>query len=279
MGYLKLRLPEPSSAQPHTAPLCGTEKDRCAMSKSIVSQNLTFGQGSELVQALVRQGLTSQGAQRLIEDQNLAGKVVNLAQGSGEVTPWNRTAAIMGDRAIGIAVATKLGLKLSSAKKTKYDKVPFSEAELEAAARQGYYLVAVPDVNLLDLRLAAGKFFWDQDWYQNQDFARAVAHAGYHLLRELPGSTSKNWSEQSVLQPSGFEAPMAVEMAYLAAAWLALNRGVAFQNWVRTSDVGSVGGHVIVRIDGSRVFVLYFWDSVRNSHVAVASGQFRPLAS
>lgn len=249
------------------------------MSKSIVSQNLTFGQGSELVQALVRQGLNSQGAQRLIEDQNLAGKVVNLAQGSGEFTPWNRAAAIMGNRAIGIADASKLGLKLSSAKMAKYDKVPFSEVELEAAARQGYYLVAVPDVNLLDLRLAADKLFWDQDWYQNQNFARAVAHAGYHLLGELPGSTNKNWWEQSVLQSSGFEAPMGVEMAYLAAAWLALNRGVAFQNWVRTSDVDSDGDHVIVGIRDSQVGVGGSWASDRDSSVAVASGQFRPLVS
>lgn len=278
MGYLNSRLPEPQTPPNLTSSrrYVGTEKDRCAMSKSVVSQNLTFGQGSELVQALVRQGLNSQGAQRLIEDQNLAGKVVNLAQGSGEVTPWNRAAAIMGDRAIGIAVASKLGLNVRS---TAYSTVPFNEVELVEAARQGLYLVAMPSVDLLSLRKAAGNLFWNQDWYQNQDFARTVAHAGYHLLRELPGSTNKNWSEQLALQPTSFEAPQAVEVAYLAAAWLALNRGAAFPDWVRTSDVDSVGVHVIVRVYGSRVLISDLWDSSRDSDIAVASGQFRSLVS
>lgn len=248
------------------------------MSKNIVSQSLTFGQGSELVQALVRQGLTSQGAQRLIEDQNLVHQVITLVQGSGEVTPWNRAAAIMGNRAIGIVLAAKLGLELSSAEKAKYNQVPLSQTELEDAARQGYYLVATPSVSLLGLHRAAGKLFWDQDWYQNQAFALIQSRAGYHLLRQLPNSTSKNWSEQLALQPAGFEAPLAVEMAYLATAWLALGHGAAFPNWDRTDDIDSDGGRVSVRVCGSRVDVRG-WDFGRDSVIAVASGQFRSLVS
>lgn len=278
MGYLKLRSPGHSSAKPSYSPALRDRKVGCAMTKSIVGQNLTFDQGSELVQALVRQGLNSQGAQHLIEDQNLARQVVNLAQGkeSGEVTPWNRAAAIMGGRAIGIAVASRLGLNVRS---TAYPTVPFSQVELVEAARQGLYLVAMPSVDLLSLSKAAGNLLWNQDWYQGVKFAKAKSRAGYHLLRQLPGSTSKNWSEQGALQPLDFEAPMAVEIAYLAAAWLALNRGMAFPDWVRTSDVDSVGGHVIVGLGGSRVDVRSYWDSGRDSDVAVASGQFRPLAS
>ncbi len=248
------------------------------MSSKIVSQNdLSLGQGAEFVQALVHQGLTSHYAQRLIEDQTLASNVVKLLQGNvSETTSWNRAAAIMGDRAIGIAIASGLGLKVQSA---KYLTVPFSEVELAESTRQGFYLVAMPSVDLLALRQVAGKYFWDQDWYRGQKFTKAKSRAGYHLLRQLPDSTNKNWSEQVAMQPLGCEAPMTVEMAYLTAAWLSLGRGAAFPDWVRTSEVDSGGGHVIVRVNGSRVGVGDGWDSSRGSDVAVASGQFRNLAS
>ncbi len=250
------------------------------MTTNIVSQDLTFGQGSEVVAALVRQGMDSKAAQRLIEDKALAAQVVRMLMDiPAGTTSWSRAAQIMHGRAIDITVAAKLGINVPPAKAIKYASVPFSEAELEQAAASGLYLVAMPATDLLGLRKAAGNRFWDQDWYKSEKFAKTKSRAGYHLLRELPDSTSKNWSEQIAMQPSGFEAPLAVEMAYLSAAWLAMNHGMAFPDWVRTSDVDSDGDRVIAGVGGSQVHVSYDWDSPRNSSVGVASGQFRPLSA
>ncbi len=246
---------------------------------NIVSQvsDLTFGQGSELVRALVRQGMNSQAAQRLIEDKSLAAKVVSMLMDiRAGTTAWDRAVSIMGDKAIEITVASRLGLNIQPAEVVKYYIVPFSETELEKAVADGLFLVAMPGTDLLKFCKAAGSRFYDQSWYNDEKFTKIKSRRGYHLLGELEDSTSKNFGEPQAMIPTGYEVPLLVEMTYLAAAKLP---GEAFPDVVRCLDVDSDGDRCNVRVGEGQVYVSSRWDSNRLSNLGVAFGQFRPLAS
>ena len=69
-------------------PLSGTEKDRCAMAKNIVSQ-ISVHQEHELLAKLEAAGLTGPLAQKVIEsrDNALAKEVVSLIRGPGPDFP------------------------------------------------------------------------------------------------------------------------------------------------------------------------------------------------
>lgn len=196
----------------------------------------------------------------------------------GSSTTLLRATEILGDHLLGGEAATKLDLSLSGT----LNPVPFTEPELWEAKDRDLYLVAMPQVHLIALRLKASNHFFSHDWYLDEAFARVRSRPGYHLIGELPNSTNKTWTEQVATQPSGFDAPHVVEVAYLAVARLAMGKGNAFPHYLRTQLVVSGRSRVVVSLGGGRVAIgsrSSWGDGSRSGNVAVASGQFRPFVS
>lgn len=237
----------------------------------------TVGTLSEWFRRAEEMGITLDDLQVMIDNPEKRRDVIVHWKG---IVPsnisWTRAGAIMGNQIVGIEAAHTLGVSVPRGQLSKYELVPFAEVELEVARDRGMYLVAMPEIDLLSLRKAAGRCFYYRRWYDDQKFAMVKSRRGYHLLGELASSTRKSWLEQQVMIPVSYEVPRLVEMAYLAAATLSRK---AFPNFVRCSDVSdgnrcNVGVYEgLVRVQGGD------FDSTHFSSLGVAFGQFRPLAT
>lgn len=249
----------------------------------IVSQSdfLSFGQGAELVQALVRQGLTPVMAQRVIENQELAAKTVEFvgAHLRTDVTSWTQAKKLMPDCAFGIQLARRLGFKVTEADVSRFSQVPFNQEELTKAYKAGFYLVAMPRVSLRTLyENGEHRFNGNVKWFINSVHdRRTMAREGWHLLRVLPGSDHKTWLEQASMIPDDESVLSLPEMAYWVVC--ALSTGIQpFSRSVRTYDVDMNGDRVVLEVFRSLVGVTVAYADYRAEDIlGVASGIHRPL--
>jgi hypothetical protein len=247
----------------------------------------------EFLLKLEKAGLNQALAQKVTDskDNELATKVVRLIANGGfePSTGQKRAREIMGENVFGVEEAIGyFGVNPSRQQLAALAEVPFSE-EVLVACKSTHILVAVFPMSILDIRgkvasteLPSGqkKFFYDQDWYNKEAFAKSKGDLGWQLVRKTPvgGSTGKDWNEQQALLGKDEETPNAQIVVYTVIGhFLAVGKRLFQGIYVRCSSFDSVDS------DGCRGYVGYFgadglgvndcWDNDRNDRIGVASAR------
>jgi hypothetical protein len=134
-------------------------------------------------------------------------------------------------------------------------EVPFSEATLEEC-KDTHVLVAVFPLSILDIRGHVRKLvqtlFCNQDYYNEEAFAKDKGEVGWQLVRKEPiaNSTSKTWNDQQALLSKDEETPTARIVVYtMVGHFLATGERLFEAINVRCVDTHQ---------DGYRVQVGYF---------------------
>jgi len=225
----------------------------------------------ELLLKLEKAGLSDELAQKVI-----ASKDNELV----EPTSNQKSAReIMGKNFFGVEEAIKyFGVNPSRRQLVLLSEVPFSEAVLEEC-KETHVLVAVIPLSILEIRekVHGKELFYDQDWYDDELFAKEKGEIGWQLTRKTPidNSFSKNWKEQLTLITEDDEVPTAQVMVYtIIGHYLATGECLFKDVYVRTSSVDS---------DGRRVRVGYFysgglrvgghWDVNRDGSLGLVSSR------
>lgn len=251
------------------------------------SPSQIVGTLSEWFRRAEEMGITLDDLQRMIDDPNKRRDVISHWKGiSTSSVTWARAAKIMGKKAIGIEVASKLGIRLSKIEIARYGLVPCGEGSLEEARDDGLCLAAIPRLNQVQLReKAAPRYLYPSNWYLRREERELFSEVnysepGYYLIGALPDSTNMIWLDQEkAVDEAGFQVSLVVELAYAAAGYLALGHGELFSNYLRCRDVDSGGNRCVVGVIEGQVYVSFSWGSCRLSGLGVARRQFLGLTS
>lgn len=246
-----------------------------------------ISRAGECMRMLMEAGLTFDALQAPIDDPDMRKRLVRFwISGGYEATTTQKAArAIMGKNFFGIEEAvTHFDVRPTRSQLSALAEIPFTEAELREA-KDTHVLVAVFPLSILDIRdrvngkkISNGqRFFYEQDWYNKQAFAKDRGDVRWQLVRKTPveNSTSKNWQEQQALLSDKDETPKAQVMVYtIVGHFLATGERLFEKIYVRCSDVGSDGDRIHV---GNFVFdglgVYSYWDGLRDGSVAVSSAR------
>lgn len=251
--------------------------------ETMVSHEVSRGQGNEFLNKLEAVGLTGALAQKVIDskDNELGIKVVRLIENGGfePSTSQTRAREIMGRNFFGVEEAIKhFGVNPSRQQLALLAEVPYSEEAL-AASKDTHVLVAVFPLSLLDVRgkVADKSLFYSQDWYNRQAFAKERGEVGWQLVRKTPiaDSTNKTWNEQQALLSSDEETPTAQVMVYtIIGHYLATGERLFENIYVRTSSLDSDGFRVDVGVFDAGGLDVDIWDdSFRVSDIGLSSAR------
>ncbi len=251
--------------------------------ETMVSHEVSRGQGNEFLNKLEAVGLTGALAQKVIDskDNELGIKVVRLIENGGfePSTSQTRAREIMGRNFFGVEEAIKhFGVNPSRQQLALLAEVPYSEEAL-AASKDTHVLVAVFPLSLLDVRgkVADKSLFYSQDWYNRQAFAKERGEVGWQLVRKTPiaDSTNKTWNEQQALLSSDEETPTAQVMVYtIIGHYLATGERLFENIYVRTSSLDSDGFRVDVGVFDAEGLDVDIWDdSFRVSDIGLSSAR------
>lgn len=251
--------------------------------ETMVSHEVSRGQGNEFLNKLEAVGLTGALAQKVIDskDNELGIKVVRLIENGGfePSTLQTRAREIMGRNFFGVEEAIKhFGVNPSRQQLAYLAEVPYSEEAL-AASKDTHVLVAVFPLSMLDVRgkVADKKLFYSQDWYNREAFAKEKGEVGWRLVRKtsVADSTNKTWNEQQTLLSSDEETPTAQVMVYtIIGHYLATGERLFENVYVRTSSLGSGGCRVNVGDFGARGLLVYDWfGDDRDGSIGVSSAR------
>jgi len=229
--------------------------------KTIVSRTLSIHKEHEVLLKLETAGLNEEFAQKVIDSKgnDLALKVVRLISNGGfeATTSQKRAREIMGRNTFGIEEAIQhFGVTPSRQQIAGLSEIPFSEAMLEAC-KDTHVLVAVFQFSILEIRGRVPqdqRLFYNQDWYNNQAFAKKRGETEWKLVRKTPvaNSTNKTWSEQQALLANNEETPTARMMTYTIIGHFLATGERLFENvYVRCLDIDSYGIRVGVGDFGS----------------------------
>jgi len=228
-------------------------------------------------------GLTDELAQRVIDSRgnDLAVKVVKLIQNGGfePTTSQKHAREIMGHNFFGVEEAIKhFGVNPTRQQLASLSEIPFSEEALKQL-KDTYVLVAVFPLSILEIRgrVQDRGLFYNQDWYNNQSFAREHDETTWQLVRKTPVDNSflKNWQEQQALIAKDDEVPSAQVMVYtIIGHYLATGERLFESIYVRTSSMASDGRRVYVGyFDSSGLHLRNYWDDSRSGNLGVASSR------
>ena len=254
---------------------------RCAMN-NVVSRTLSVHKEHELLTKLEAAGMSDIEAQLVIESKGnaLAVKMLDMIRRGGQVvsSAMDRAREIMGKNFLGVAEALR-SFKLKQTKEVlmAFDQTLPTEAEL-VFCKDTHLLVADFGISLLDVRSRVKRgLFYDQNWYESYRWAKNTEAPQWRLIRktEVPGSLSKNWSEQSVLLTVEDVVPSTRQMAYAVMLNQAENNERLFENiYVRTSDVDSGGDHVnLGYFDKDGLDIDDWYGNSRDSSIGLASAR------
>jgi len=246
-----------------------------------------ISRAGECMRMLMEAGLTFDALQAPIDDPGMRKRLVRFwISGGYEATTTQKAArAIMGNNSFGIEEAvTHFGVRPTRSQLSALAEIPFTEAELREA-KDTHVLVAVFPLSILDIRdcvkakkLPNGqRFFYEQDWYNKQAFAKDRGDVSWQLVRKTPvdNSTSKNWQEQQALLSDKEEPPKAQVMVYtIIGHFLATGERLFEKIYVRCSDVDSGGDLVLVGSFGSDGLIVNgYWDDVRYGSLGLSSAR------
>ena len=254
--------------------------------ETMVSRTLSVHKEHEVLLKLETAGLNDELAQRVIESpgNELAAKVVKLIQGGGfqPTTSQKRAREIMGRNMFGVEEAIqRFGVIPTSQQVAALSEIPFSEAVLQES-KDTHILVAVFPPSILEIRgkVTGQRLFYEQDWYNQQAFAKEKGETGWQLVAKTPveNSTKKNWDEQCSLLGENDEVPTAQVMTYtIIGHHLATGERLFECIYVRTSSVVSEGLRVHVGHFGAQgLHVRGYWDGDRDGSLGVSSARKSP---
>ena len=157
-----------------------------------------------------------------------------------------RACLIMDGNYLGIEAAKKhFGVIPTVDQLKALEEVPFSEETLRECCKT-HVLVAVFPISILEIRERVPKLFCEQEWYDDQPFARKTC-IEWCLVRktEIPNSDNKTWKEQFSLIPSGDKILPAQEIVYAMTLHFLVTTEELFPFiYVRTSSLDSDGNIV-----------------------------------
>ncbi len=244
---------------------------------------VTFTEGAEFIGALTQAGLTSAHTKHVAANPELYAKIVELSTpetkstSSSPTTSLAQAKVIMGSNYHDPAQWAKAcGFRLTKAHKELFSTVPFSATLLKLLAKT-HMLVPVLPLSIMQLHGRHTALFYQSDpWYASEAFGSEKAEVGWLLvMREVvPGSTSKNWSNQQALTPESEHIPSATQLvqAIICHAVLTTERLLP-AIYARTSSVDGVGCLVLVGRFVAFGLNLLLWSDNANSDVGLASAR------
>lgn len=176
---------------------------------------------------------------------------------------------IMAKNFFGIEEAIKhFGVNATKQQHADLAEVPFSEEVLKSC-KDTHVLVAVFPLSILDIRGITKKqsdrtLSNNQNWYDEQVFAKDKGEVGWQLVRKEPiaNSTSKTWNDQQALLSKDEETPTARIVVYTMVGHFLATRERLFDKInVNCVDLGSGGRRVTVGEWGAEgLLVDDYWD-------------------
>lgn len=146
----------------------------------------------------------------------------------------------------------------------------------------GYGLMPQPPQtrSLLEIRASKPDHFSTKTggWYENQEFAKKNNRLGavWLAVKKTPvnGSTSKIWDEQNKLLTEAEYVPNAAETSWFITIFFDVRGVRLFENvHIRTSNIGSRGGRVVVGNVAEGLHIYYYWDDIRHDSLGLASAR------
>lgn len=164
---------------------------------------------------------------------------------------WEKAREILGPKAVGIDVATKLGLEFSEEELARWQTVPFTEKELLSAQSLGLYLFAIPEIDLDTLNNLPDVNFnilYPEDW----NFDRK-SRGGYRLIW-APSSWIKRdrpYDNQYLVnqfEVEGIYACPTIDNLYLFCAWLKEHNELFADCFLESKDTDPSGWKMSVGV-------------------------------
>ncbi|MEK7067597.1 MAG: hypothetical protein AAB956_01225, partial [Patescibacteria group bacterium] len=125
----------------------------------------------------------------------IAGQIVTMTQEIADKkltslnSHWLRAREIMGHNFLGVEEAIQhFGVNPTQKQLAALAEVPYPESVLEEL-KHSHVLVAVFPLSILDIRgkVASDKcLFYEQDWYNQQAFAKETGETGWQLVAKTP---------------------------------------------------------------------------------------------
>jgi|SRR3989344_6814197 len=152
---------------------------------------------------LMESGLTFEALQTPIDNPEMCRRLVQfwLSGGFEPTMSHKRAREIMRRNMFGVEDAIQhFGLLPKKHEIAVLSKIPFSEATLESC-KESHVLVAALPFSILEIRGKVAdreeRLFCEQDWYNQQAFAKDKSEASWQLVRKtpVPDSMSKTWDE------------------------------------------------------------------------------------
>ncbi|MDD4290276.1 MAG: hypothetical protein PHH83_03280 [Patescibacteria group bacterium] len=253
------------------------------MEKSVVNQispSQVSGRLATWHRVMEEAGLTYEDLQTPIDDPEMRKKLVAFWKSGGfeSTTSQKRAREIL--PVFGIEKAIKhFKIKPTAKELSVLAEIPFPESVLQEC-KDTHILVAVFPISIIKIRdkVKHDLFYSHEDaWYNKQSFAKELGNVSWQLIRKTPvvDSTFKNWSEQRSLLTKDEETPSAQVMVYtIIGYYLSTGERLFEKVYVRTSSVGSDGGHVNVGdFDSDGLDVSGCWDGLRYDDLGVSSAR------
>jgi len=239
------------------------------MEKSIVSRTLSIHQEHELLLRLEGVGLTKELAQRVIENEELATKIIELMKHGGykPTLSQKRAREIMSYNFLGVEeVAEHFGIFLTKEELTKVADIPFREKTLQECKdthilflgvnhdKQGRLLTIVRLREIFSTEAKPIISLDEKFWYEKKKFAtQETLNLRWHLIRKsvLEESRRKSFAQQEKLLKENEYRERAVVYIYGLALMFKARGERIFQNdEVWCSDICSDAfGNYHVTID------------------------------
>jgi hypothetical protein len=230
-------------------------------------------------------GLDNDGAQRLNEHPGFAAYLLaGIRRFSAEEPDYKLARTILGKDFVSTEdiMKSRKGVVYTDDQLSQFgDTVPSQEV-LQWCYDNGYMLIAGPNrpMSLLEVRDLKRDYFYSKEsgWHAEHKFTlNDKVDTRWIMFRKepVPGSTSKNWSEQQALLSETEVTLNAAEVAWCVTTYKAV-RGIYLLDdlYVRTSSLGSDGVRVSVGgFDAEGLSVDSWYDSVRYDPLGVSAGR------
>lgn len=218
------------------------------MGKTHVGRTLSIHQEHELLLKLEKAGLTGEFAQRVVENQTLAERVVvAIRQGAHKPSASQQEAReLMGENFYGVEeLAEHFGIILTDEELAKIKEIPFARKTLRRCKDTHILFLGVNHDRagkpLTILRLSemfSDDFKW-KDWWKDEEFAtKETPQLQWYLMRKshLEKSGNKSFGPQERLLGQNEYRARAVVYAYRMILERKTKDDTLLQGWVMCAD-------------------------------------------
>ena len=184
---------------------------------------------------------------------------------------------IMGRNFLGTKEVEEHFGKLTPEQQEALSIIPFSKETLEEC-KDTHILVADIGLSISDMIRIKNcrRLLSNNSWYEDQDFAEFTYQPSWLLIRKTPveNSFNKTWKEQqTLLDPQTDEVPFVRQIIYTTFLYFLTTKERLFRTCdVRTLDVDSNGGHILIGYFGEDVLnISFFDDNAQRGDIGITS--------